>query len=71
MIARFIGEDGSMGYRKGQEYELRLVSPGTIGVLAVQRTSDGGGLCPYGSEGAFLRNWEPLGWSYPGKSGDA
>lgn len=44
--AMFVGEDGSMGYRKGQHYELTL-----RGNLVVAPYP-----CPYTVTG-FLQNW--------------
>ena len=48
--AKFIGEDGSLGYRKGEVY--RLVIDGNK--IREPRP------CPYSSVEAFLANWEPV-----------
>ncbi len=36
-VYRFIGEDGSLGYRTNRIYELEFVDPRGYGKLAVQR----------------------------------
>jgi hypothetical protein len=54
--AVFTGTDGSMGYRKGELYSLKVA--GSHGV-AVQRL-DGTGKCPYQSLSAFLANWSDV-----------
>lgn len=53
--AKFIGEDGSMGYKKNTVYKLSIYS--TLGTydFAIKRL-DGTGFCPYSIEG-FLANW--------------
>ncbi len=48
--ARFVGRDGSFGYRHGYMYDLMI-----DGNRIVRPTP-----CPYGSVEAFLRNWQPL-----------
>lgn len=62
IIAKFIGKDGSLGYKRGKFYPLlvsrlgwfeRLIRPWT---LEIQRI-DGTGYCPYSTEGTFLKNW--------------
>lgn len=54
--ARFIGEDGSLGYRHGEWYELRFLDSEKY--PAVIERLDGSGRCPYGSLTALLRNWD-------------
>jgi hypothetical protein len=49
--ATFTGEDGSLGYKKGEEHELYLIRN------KIARPY-GGGVCPYGSVEAFLKNWD-------------
>lgn len=46
--ARFIGTDGSLGYRNGEVYDLTM--KGNRIVLPTP--------CPYSSVEAFLRNWQ-------------
>ena len=53
--ARFVGADGSLGYRNGLVYDLYVWS--TTRYPVVIRRMDGG-YCPYSSEVAFGRNWE-------------
>lgn len=56
---RFVGEDGSMGYRTGQIYRLRIERPGRSWPVAVTGLEPHGPWCPYGSEDAYVRNWQP------------
>lgn len=57
MRARFIGQDGSIGYRTGQLYDLMIVKVNLFSdrplIIFPQR-------CPYGSWAAFWRNWEEV-----------
>lgn len=48
--ARFIGQDGLLGYRNGKEYVIEIRG----NTIMTPRP------CPYGSVEAFLRNWQPL-----------
>lgn len=57
--AKFIGEDGSLGYRHGQVYELYVYPTGPKYAITIQRR-DGSGTCPYTSVKAWRRNWEPI-----------
>lgn len=54
-LFRFIGEDGSLGYRKGKIYMLELRGRGMteLGVII-----DAPVRCPYSSWEAFFENWE-------------
>ena len=49
--AIFIGEDRSLGYRTGEQYEL-IVYRSWI------KRIDGTGLCEYSSLQSFLKNWK-------------
>lgn len=69
MRAKFIGTDGSLGYRYGQIYELEQqvnvawadLHNLHVGVSPlVVRRKGGSGFCPYSSEQAFRANWEVL-----------
>lgn len=54
LVATFIGTDGSLGYQRGQRYELEVDrSLATWPIVIV----GGGARCPYSSERAFRRNW--------------
>lgn len=59
---RFIGRDGSMGYRTGRKYHLGFIwSEGqgmTICRLGIWGILHGKGYTPYSSQDAFLKNWE-------------
>lgn len=48
--AKFIGQDGSMGFKKGEDYNLFLF--GNIIIEYKSKTR-----CPYGSVESFLKNW--------------
>ena len=63
---RFVGRDGSMGYRTGQVYRLNVMWHNRgqwINGLTINRTGiwgllHGKGYCPYKNEDAFWQNWE-------------
>lgn len=54
--ARFVGKDGSLGYRTGFVYTLELRH--SFRRWSIRRLPARDGFCPYGSWNAFLRNWE-------------
>jgi hypothetical protein len=54
VLAKFIGENGSMGYIKNKQYLLRVSNDNTITRL------DGTGKCQYESVVAFLNNWSNI-----------
>lgn len=60
MRARYIGTDGSLGYRTGKAYYLRVARAPLSSTPITVRRRLGFGLCPYASEAAFRRNWAPL-----------
>lgn len=54
--AKFIGEDGSLGYKYGKIYKLNIngfYSTTTIRILR----DDNQGVCEYSSFEKFLENW--------------
>lgn len=61
---RFIGEDGSMGYRKNHIYVLRIMKPtGLMKLISRYEfiavdTDRVGQDCPYLDIVMFLQNWE-------------
>ena len=55
MKARFVGSDGSMGFRKGKVYDVRLFT--TDNYVWVQYR---GVTCPYSSFSKLLENWESV-----------
>lgn len=66
---RFIGADGSLGYRTGKTYRLSITwhrapqgewgSNGlTIERTGLQRLLHGNGYCPYTNQHTFFKNWE-------------
>lgn len=68
---RFIGKDGSLGYRNGKVYRLYVVHllseqsdhSYRIGRVVIYRTLlqrllHGYGTCPYDKYSLFLENWE-------------
>ena len=50
MRMQFIGDDGSLGYHRGQVYDLRVVGVNRPRIESPHP-------CPYGSVAAFQRNW--------------
>lgn len=69
--ARFIGEDGSLGYQKGRVYELVVVEDSRPGRFITISRLDGSGKCPYASLESFMRNWEPIKRSEPRQGSDS
>lgn len=53
---RFIGEDGSMGLRKGKTYLVRICTK--LGRIVVIWGKNGEHACPYSSLKALCENWE-------------
>lgn len=53
MLLRYIGEDGSMGFRHGRTYDVRL-SSNNVWIWVHTRL---GLYCPYESPQAFAENW--------------
>jgi hypothetical protein len=74
IIAVFTGQDGSLGYRYGQEYTLNLTYSPRIGKpTRVVICPDGNQIpCPYDSFRAFLKNWNNIrtAWSVRLKPSD-
>lgn len=54
--AKFIGLDGSIGYRHGQTYKIMVETSDNSPRLMV-RLADNSGRCPYDNIFAFLANW--------------
>lgn len=56
MILKFIGEDGSMGLKKGKYYRVSIKSDGKY--ICVYWISDGkSNMCSYSSPQALVLNW--------------
>lgn len=53
VVAKFRGADGSLGYRKGKDYLLRV----SLGKYLMIKRLDGTGICPYSGIKTFLNNW--------------
>ena len=51
--ARFIGADGSLGFRNGSEYVIKIYFGNKIYVSCKDHLT-----CPYDTENALLKNWE-------------
>lgn len=60
MTGIYIGEDGSMGFRRGQTYRFRIMMEQRPHRAIVIRTEEGLLRCPYSSIDALLRYWHPL-----------
>lgn len=66
MKAVFTGKDGSMGFKKGKEYQIKTrVKSGFLWVIDLNT----GNSCPYGALEPLLDNWrlysiheEPVNW---------
>ena len=52
--AVFIGQDGSMGYRNGQSYDLMIM----IRDRRIWVSSQYASICPYDTMRALLKNWK-------------
>ena len=60
--ARFIGEDGSMGLKKGRVYLIRLYTlNGHICVSWTPSSEHPNKVCPYSSLKTLCENWETVG----------
>lgn len=55
MLAKFIGTDGSMGFKKGKIYNINIKEQ--LNTIEV-RTRNERLWCPYSSMEAFLKNWK-------------
>ena len=57
MIAKFIGADGSLGLKHGQEYKIRAISS-QYPIMIYILVSPGNTIpCGYSSLEKFLENW--------------
>lgn len=63
--ARYMGEDGSLGYRTEERYNLRVTALrfpclNYKGTQIVVERLDGTGTCPYHTILDFLNNWTQI-----------
>ena len=56
MKMKFIGKDGSMGFRHGCVYDIVVTITDSKNISL--RCDELKVRCPYGSMNAFLKNWE-------------
>lgn len=68
ILAKFIGKDGSMGFRNGKVYNIRTwVKRANVFTktawIWVEET-DCGKKCPYTNVETFLANWEIVEFEY-------
>lgn len=56
MKLKFIGKDGSLGLRHGQDYLVVVSSTGEHIVLHIMKDKSGI-FCPYSSPQTFAQNW--------------
>lgn len=56
--AKFIGQDGSLGYINGRTYFLKFKLIGSV--IRISDLTGIDGICLYKSLSAFLNNWEVL-----------
>lgn len=62
MIAKFIGEDKSMGFRNGKEYQIETYVAGSRKVSFIFVRVVGTKVsCPYRNMEKILENWEIMG----------
>lgn len=54
MTATYVGEDGSLGFRRGQVYRITLTKNGS---RCYVRSEEGNLYCPYATIYAFCRYW--------------
>lgn len=57
--AKFVGNNGSVGYEHGKNYVL-LIHQGREGTISIERALIAGGYCAYGSLISFLNNWDEI-----------
>lgn len=56
ITARFIGADGSMGFKNGQIYDLWMMKKPNV--IYISRQNMNATAIPYGSMKAVRKNWE-------------
>lgn len=61
MLLRFIGEDGSMGLRKGKIYECSVYTAGGYFWIRWDNCGLNNPSCPYKSFKKLFENWEEVG----------
>ena len=55
MLEKFIGKDGSMGFKNGEIYKLKSKCENN---KIIVKTANDKLFCPYKSIESFLRNWK-------------
>ena len=58
--AKFIGRDGSMGFRNGSVYKLWIFYH--YGKFLISRRDMNATAIPYDTMNAIKKNWEVVGW---------
>ena len=58
LTATFVGEDGSLGYKKGQSYTLRVTQFREGMEIHISIANSEKGKCVYSSLYKFFQNWE-------------
>lgn len=58
--ARFIGQDGSNGFKKGMAYDLWMFQD--HGKFIISRRNWKATAIPYDTMAAIKSNWEAIGW---------
>lgn len=61
MLLRFIGEDGSMGLRKGKVYKCSIRTFGSLFWVTWDDNDPINATCPYSSFKKLFENWEEVG----------
>ena len=60
IIAKFIGKDGSQGFKKNKTYFLEAPDTSKSEWKIIIHNTAGAEWCPYNSLEAFLKNWKVL-----------
>ena len=60
IIAKFIGKDGSQGFKKNKTYFLEAPDTSKSEWKIITRNTAVAEWCPYNSLEAFLKNWKVL-----------
>ena len=60
IIAKFIGKDGSKGFKKNKNYLFEVSDTYKSEWKIIIQNTNGAEWCPYNSLEAFLKNWKVL-----------
>ena len=60
IIAKFIGKDGSQGFKKNKTYFLEVPDTARSEWKIIIQNANGAEWCPYSNLESFLMNWEVI-----------